>query len=160
MITTAKGDIADIIENTRKQYQGKNKRLVVIHGCNCFNNMGKGIALRLAQLYPQIVDSDNKTRKGDKSKLGDYTSAAIALDLVICNAYSQYTYGRGIQVDYNALESALTKIVQDANQYSHMPVVFLVPEKIGAGLAGGDPSIVREILNRVFENTDAILFDL
>ena len=48
---------------------------VVIHGCNCFNTTGAGVAKQIKLQYPEAYQADKLTIKGDKGKLGSYTQA-------------------------------------------------------------------------------------
>jgi O-acetyl-ADP-ribose deacetylase (regulator of RNase III) len=48
---------------------------VIIHGCNCFCQMGKGIALTIKNKFPDAYKADLETAKGEKNKLGTYSKA-------------------------------------------------------------------------------------
>ena len=48
---------------------------VVIHGCNCFNTMGAGIAKQLASNFPELKTVDDNTIYGSLDKIGTYTYA-------------------------------------------------------------------------------------
>ena len=118
---------------------------VVVHGCNCFNTMGSGIARQVREEYPEACQIDALTVPGDRSKLGLYTTAVGKNGTRIINAYTQYGYSRTeVSVDYNAVESVMELICE------HFPETprFAMP-KIGAGLAGGDWNIIEQILERV-----------
>jgi len=45
----------------------------IIHGCNCVNTMGAGIAYQVARFFPEAMQADMKTKRGDISKLGTYS---------------------------------------------------------------------------------------
>ena len=45
----------------------------IVHGCNCQNTMGKGIAKDIRFTWPGVYKSDCKTIKGDLNKLGTYS---------------------------------------------------------------------------------------
>lgn len=45
---------------------------VIVHGCNCFNAMGAGIALQIKRNFKKAYLVDQETTKGLKSKLGKY----------------------------------------------------------------------------------------
>ena len=81
---------------------------VIIHGCNCFCTMGAGIALTIKKVFPEAYQADLQTNKGDKEKLGNYTSATIHRNghqITVINAYTQYHYrGPGNKADYNAIK--------------------------------------------------------
>lgn len=113
---------------------------VIIHGCNCFNTMGAGIALQIKNKYPEAYEVDKNTIKGHKDKLGTYTSAQIG-NLTIINAYTQYRPGlNDLSENYSAIHNVMKKIAVDC-QGKRIGLPF-----IGAGLAGGDWNIIKDII--------------
>ena len=80
---------------------------VIIHGCNCFCNMGAGIAKSIKKDFPAAFMADQQTAIADKTKLGSYSQARIELAevaFVIVNAYTQYDWrGVGVKADYQAV---------------------------------------------------------
>lgn len=113
---------------------------VIVHGCNCFNTMGAGIALQIKNKYPETWDTDKNTIKGHKGKLGTYTSTKVG-DLIIVNAYTQYMPGyNDLQENYTAIQAVMEKLAVDfEGKKIGLPL-------IGAGLAGGDWNIIRDII--------------
>lgn len=126
---------------------------IVVHGCNCFNTMGSGVARQVKEQFPQAYNEDQKTLRGDETKLGNFTfGRKLRVDgseTIVVNAYTQYKYTFiEVDVDYKALETVFEKICE---RFSHE--VIAMP-KIGCGLAGGDWKTVSEILERVSEKYD------
>ena len=109
---------------------------VIVHGCNCFCTMSAGIARVIQDEFPEAYAADLVTVKGDRNKLGDYSSATVRRgehEITIINGYTQFHYhGDSVLVDYDAVERLFTKIKQ---QFSGRRIGY---PKIGAGLAGGD----------------------
>ena len=102
---------------------------VIAHGCNCFRNMGAGIALSIAKTYPAAFRADMTTAHGDSSKLGSYTLAEVE-EGVIANIYSQYAPGRDLRLP--KMINALEKLNEEfKGKHIGLPL-------IGCGLAGGD----------------------
>lgn len=125
MLNVIKGDLLAL---------GKDNTFdIILHGCNCFNVMGGGIAAQIAQQFPDAHLADQETVRGDAGKLGTYT---IGMDgrLVILNCYTQYGISRdGADVfEYTAFQRVLEKI-----QYRFGKWRIGLP-LIGMGLAGGD----------------------
>jgi O-acetyl-ADP-ribose deacetylase (regulator of RNase III) len=123
---------------------------VIGHGCNCMHNMGAGIAKTLAQRFPQVVEADLSTPHGAKDKLGTYSCATVAeLNLRVLNIYSQFSHKGPIpRADYAAIEQAARSISREfGGKRLGLPL-------IGAGLAGGDWLIIKEILGRELESVD------
>ena len=135
-----------------------NKFDAIIHGCNCFNTMGKGIAYTIRKVFPEAYEADKKTKKGDRNKLGDYSYAALNIkqkELFIINAYTQYDYRitsqKSINVDYEAIRKVFTRINKDFKGL-HIGI-----PRIGAGLAGGDWDKIKTIINEVTPDIDITL---
>jgi O-acetyl-ADP-ribose deacetylase (regulator of RNase III) len=123
---------------------------VIGHGCNCIHNMGAGIAKTLAQRFPQVFEADLLTPKDDPAKLGTYSKAQVVeLDLTILNIYSQHLYRGPLPLaNYPAIERAARSIAAE------FPGKRLGLPLIGAGLAGGDWLIIKEILGSELEALD------
>ena len=128
---------------------------LIIHGCNCFCTMGAGIAKSIKQIFPQAYAADKKTVKGDKSKLGSYSSSAIVLDdkeFTVINAYTQYHWrGAGNKADYDAIRDVITLIKKN---YTGKRIGYPL---IGAGLAGGDWNVISEIIDSELSGEDHTL---
>ena len=136
---------------------------IIVHGCNCFNTMGSGIARQIKTVFPQAYEIDCQSIRGSKDKLGSFTYATVHLTnarkskIIIANAYTQYNYGKGgLYVDYDAVENSMKLI----DAYFPLKLSVAYP-KIGAGLAGGDWSIIDPILRNAFSRRDQtlVLFD-
>ena len=124
---------------------------VIIHGCNCQNTMGAGIAKSIKQQFPAAYAADLATEKGSRDKLSTYSSATVDCDgheLTIVNAYTQFHWrspgtkrgDRGFNADYDAIRSVFAAIKSDfAGKRIGYPL-------IGAGLAGGDWNVISEII--------------
>lgn len=118
---------------------------VIVHGCNCFHTMGAGLAKQMADAFPECLYADKKTPYGDINKLGTYSSTVVRNKLggtfTIVNAYTQFRYGYGVHVDYDAIKKVFTLIARDF----HGKIIGY--PKIGAGLAGGDWDKIKRIID-------------
>lgn len=123
---------------------------IIVHGCNCFNTMGGGIAAQIAQQFPDAKLADDETIRGDAGKLGTYT-IGMGGRLVILNAYTQYTMSRdGMDVfEYNAFERVLNKI---ALRFGTWRLGFPM---IGMGLANGDKVRILTMLEEFSQRVEA-----
>jgi len=131
---------------------------VMVHGCNCFHKMGAGIAKEIKQRYPQAYHTDTMyTKRADKKKLGTYSSVSVIskknkdVSFYIVNGYTQFEYGKGVHIDYIALEKVFEKI---KNDFYGLRIAY---PKIGAGLAGGDWKKISKIIDEKLENCDHTL---
>lgn len=128
---------------------------VIAHQCNCFCNMGSGIAPQIAKRYPNVSKADQKTREGDASKLGTFTKAWVNHGHskgIVYNLYGQFRYGgQRMQTNYDALAAALKAMQNDLIKLGKADCIVGLP-LIGCGLGGGDWEVVSEIINEVFTN--------
>ena len=128
---------------------------VIAHQCNCFCNMGSGIAPQIAKRYPSAAEADQKTIRGDASKLGSFTKARVNRGHskgIVYNLYGQFRYGgQRMQTDYYALADALISMQFDITDNGMHGAIVGLP-LIGCGLGGGDWEVVSKIINEVFSN--------
>jgi len=140
-----KGDLLDLAE--KREFD------IIVHGCNCFNIMGGGIAYAIAKKYPQAKLVDSDTIRGNREKIGTFTiSKAFSKNLnssfFIINAYTQFSPSRGEDVfEYEAFDRILNQL---AESYPFSRFGFPL---IGCGLAGGNK---ERILNQIEEFANKI----
>jgi O-acetyl-ADP-ribose deacetylase (regulator of RNase III) len=133
---------------------------VIVHGCNCWCEMGAGIAKAIRQAFPEAYQADQQTEPGDRSKLGTCTEAVIEQDghrLVVVNAYTQFNYrpeAGKVLVDYEAVRSCMRWI---GNRHAGLRIGL---PKIGAGLAGGDWTCISQIIETELGGEDLTLVEL
>jgi O-acetyl-ADP-ribose deacetylase (regulator of RNase III) len=122
---------------------------VIIHGCNCFCAMGKGIALPIKKSWPEAYEADKKTKKGDREKLGSYSLAEVD-GLTIINLYTQYNYGSKDKADFDpyALEKGLEKVKENfSGKRIGLPA-------IGSGLGKGNWIVIKDIIGKKLRDED------
>jgi O-acetyl-ADP-ribose deacetylase (regulator of RNase III) len=129
---------------------------VIIHGCNCFCTMGAGIAKTIKQVLPEAYSADLKTANGSRDKLGSYSTASIERSgktIIVVNGYTQFHWrGRG-NADYSAIRSVMRRVKQEfAGRSIGYP-------RIGAGLAGGDWSLIAAIIDEELAGEDHTLVE-
>lgn len=134
---------------------------VIVHGANCLNTMGAGIAKEVREKIPDMWRADQNTRKGDIMKLGCYSWAHIEINhkgwFTGINAYTQYRYGSNHEdgdekpVDYDAITMVMRKINHNFKGKSiGIPL-------IGAGLAGGDWNKIKKIIETELKDMDVTI---
>ena len=126
-----------------------NEFYIIMHGCNCYNTMGAGIAAQVSQQFPDAKLADDETVRGDAGKLGSYT-IGMSGRLVILNCYTQFGISStGADVfEYNAFERVLDKIQYRFGKWRiGMPL-------IGMGLAGGDESRIIPMIERFAQHVE------
>jgi len=133
-----KGDLLELAE--------KGEFDAIIHGCNCFNTMGAGIALQIAKAYSNVELVDKLTSMGDSKKLGNFTFAKVKRDKFFFNVYNAYTqYQPGKHFKNAALKIVLFKL----NKLLPTSARIGMPQ-IGCGIGGGIWEEVRGIINTEF----------
>lgn len=130
---------------------------VILHGCNCQCQMGKGIALAIRTQFPEAYAVDQATLKGDAKKLGTISVAEIRrqdLNFYVVNAYTQLHWrGTGVKADYAAIRSAMQAVKA---RFSGKRIGY---PKIGAGLAGGDWQIISAIIEEELRDENHTLVE-
>lgn len=124
----------------------------IVHGCNCLNTWGAGIAFQMKQHFPEAYDVDRHTIKGYKAKLGNYTKHQYPSGLIIINAYTQYRPGPNpLEENYQAITDVFLKIKE---KFSGMRIGI---PAIGSGLAGGDFDTIYKIIEDVMGDEDVTM---
>ena len=130
---------------------------VIAHGCNCFCTMGAGIAKSVAAQFPQALNADRQTPKGERTKLGTCSFAEVETahgKLTVVNAYTQFHYrGRGDKADYEAIRVCMRWLAE------HYPHARIGLPKIGAGLAGGDWPRIERIMDEELSGCDVTVIE-
>jgi O-acetyl-ADP-ribose deacetylase (regulator of RNase III) len=139
MLQHAKGNLIDMAE------QGMFD--IIVHGCNCQNTMGSGIAKEIRARYPGVYQADTLATqqwRNPVAKLGNfstYTTIANGHPFVVINAYTQLHYlPRGIDhFEYESFYIILKKLESLGGVRFGFPY-------IGMGLAGGNGFRIQNML--------------
>lgn len=140
MLTKINGNLLDLADSGKFD--------IIVHGCNCFNTMGSGIAKQIRERYPDAYEADTAFgSKGDYDKLGNFSFANVMVNgklLTIVNAYTQYDFNRsGDKSDvfeYTSFQLILQKLVY------HAPTMRFGLPLIGMGLAGGNKDRIMTMI--------------
>ena len=147
MLKRVKGDLLKLAEEGRFD--------IIVHGCNCQNTMGSGIAKQIKDKYPEAFEADSRLDRIFNTqryeKLGNYTQANIDSRFIIINAYTQFDYlPRNVDhFDYASFAVILQKL---AHNYGYARFGF---PYIGMGLAGGDKDTIIQMLEDFTELVEA-----
>ena len=131
MLIHTKGNLIDLAE------QGEFD--VIVHGANCQNVFGSGIAKEIGERYPEAYEADTlatKQWKNPVAKLGNFSTYATigkSKPFIIVNAYTQVNFmPRGVDhFEYESFYLILKKLEALGGVRFGFPY-------IGCGLAGGD----------------------
>jgi O-acetyl-ADP-ribose deacetylase (regulator of RNase III) len=139
MLIRTKGNLIDLAEAGEFD--------IIVHGCNCLNTMGSGIAREIRERYPKAYDADTLATEQWKkpvAKLGNFSTYATVgkgKPFIIVNAYTQVNFApRGVDhFEYESFYLILKKL------QTLGPAKFGFPY-IGMGLAGGDATRIIAML--------------
>ncbi len=139
MLNHAKGNLIDLAE------QGQFN--VIIHGCNCQNTMGSGIAGELRSRYPQAYAADYRAAQQGLNKPGLFSFTEVLTDrfqkFTIVNAYTQNHYlPRG--KDHFEYEHFLSMMEKISYMFPRSRVGI---PYIGMGLAGGNKATILNMID-------------
>lgn len=141
---------------------------VIVHGCNCFCTMKRGIAPQMDKAFgcnnPDIFLQENNFYKGDIKKLGNIEGRLRSRDgserpggnlkefIIVVNAYTQYHWDTATKpFDYHAfilICKKLNKIYE--GKHIGMP-------RIGSHLAGGDWEQIKEIIQKELKDVNVTI---
>lgn len=146
---------------------------IIAHQTNCMGVMGAGIALSIKNKYPEMFNQYKRVTNSYKNKkqlLGRCllisedgkiikTNSKIENNNVkiIANLFGQYSFGKGLQTDYEALKKALLELKNFAKSNN---LSVGIPYNIGCGNAGGDWAIVENIIKEIFIDYPITIYKL
>jgi len=142
---------------------------VILHQANCYAVMGSGIAREVKYKYPSAFEADRKFEVpvGSKDRLGKFSYGwGDENQRVIFNLYGQHRYGRDQKyTEEDKLEEAVRGAFEKLNEVREHPTFRIkigLPMNMGCGLAGGDWTVVSELLQRAADdyNYDLHIFRL
>ena len=134
---------------------------VIVHGCNCWCRMKRGLAPQMADAFKcDTFELENPVYEGDINKLGqiDWENLQIREDghvfrsnkdyegttkLIVVNAYTQYHWDTNTKpFDYEAFILVCRKIAY------LFPGMHIGMPRIGSHLAGGDWNKIKAIIQK------------
>ncbi len=123
---------------------------VICHQTNCMGAMGSGIAKQIRAQFPTVYKTFLDTYNSKGNKLGNIDVIPIGEKFVV-NMYSQKEYlPRTVRhTNYEAFRECVKKI-KEYFYNEREDIIIGFPAKIGCGLAGGDWTIVRAIIEEEF----------
>lgn len=140
---------------------------VIAHQTNCLGIMGKGLALQIKNLWPNVFEEYKSYCKDpdDPHKLlGKCQIVHIESDRYVANLFGEYSFCESIapyeegrkprHTNYDALKEALHRL--HTWMVLNDKVTAGVPHCIGCGLAGGSWPIVHQMLVDEFEDDEDI----
>lgn len=133
---------------------------VIVHGCNAQGVMGSGVAKIIREKYTKAYDRYRKAYEmHGHLKLGDIISVPCDDATVIVNAITQEFYGRDGKryVSYDAVAESMQKINRFYEVYG---ITSVAMPQIGAGLGGGDWSVIESIIESELKDVKPYVYIL
>lgn len=137
---------------------------IILHGCNAQGVMGSGVAKAIRAKFPEAYAAYRTAFVKRWMTLGSVVFILCGRDTpgekMIGNAITQEFYGREpgrVYADYAGIEKAFEFINRRAPMYVGENGRVAMP-MIGAGLAGGDWSIISEIIERTATNYQPVVY--
>jgi O-acetyl-ADP-ribose deacetylase (regulator of RNase III) len=133
---------------------------LIVHGCNCEQSMGAGLARQIRIEFPEAYQADLSYDRELEDRLGTISGTKIKTTDVngeshkfyVMNGYTQlHARGYGVLADYDAIRSVFSTIA------SHFPNARIAYPKIGAGLARGDWDVIEDIIDEELAGLDHTL---
>jgi len=135
---------------------------VIAHGCNCFSKQKSGLAKQMVEAFGTDKFKMEITEQFTPMlKLGNIDWDAVYIlesdkILAVVNCYTQYEYGTDkVNADYEAITLCMRKL----NKVFAGRRIGL-PSFMCCGLAGGDWSVVKNILTTELKDCDVTLVSL
>ncbi len=119
---------------------------IVLHGCNNKGVMGSGVAKAIRDKWPRaFTQYEDAYHSRTGLDLGQVIPATITPTLIILNGVTQDGYGKDGKkyVSYKAIAEVFSVAGRLASQHK----LSLNFPLIGAGLGGGDWSVISDIID-------------
>lgn len=131
---------------------------VIIHGCNAQGVMGSGVARQIRARWPNVYEVYHLKHKVFGLDLGDIIPVATLDGKIIVNCITQDGFGRtgNRYVDYDAIARCMEQI---NDRVSNWEVSEIAMPRIGAGLGGGDWTIIESIILKHARNFIPVVYD-
>lgn len=132
------------------------------HQTNCLGIMGAGIAMHIKRMYPEVFTSYQNlcTEKGkERTLLGTCQIVKTNTENIhIANLFGQHGIGKGaMQTEYPALKEALSTLKEEAKKNN---LSVGLPYQLGSGLAGGEWSVVKKMIEEIFNDYPVTIYKL
>lgn len=125
---------------------------VIGHGCNILGYYNAGVAKQIRYQYPEAYRAYLDSFRNGDLILGYIQPVRVYETRYIVNMATQRDFGGDgkCYVSYDAIEECFKKLVKwcDSNYFKEIAI-----PKIGAGLGGGNWSIIEDIINEVTPKT-------
>ncbi len=132
----------------------------IVHGCNAQGVMGSGVARIVRDDYAAAYEFYKAQHAAHGLKLGD-VQFVPANGKTIVNAVTQHLFGKPVEptrfVDYDAVADCMKTVNQVLKLSGYTEVAM---PQIGAGLGGGDWTIIEKIIEQQLTDVQPVVYVL
>lgn len=132
---------------------------IVAHICNDRGGFGKGVALAVANRWPDAKVYYKRWYASDDFKLGRIQVVSVEQGLWVANMVAQQGYKTASNPEplcYESLRGCLVELAAEAEIHE---ATICMP-RIGTGLAGGDWDVIEPLIRETLGNQDVYVYDL
>lgn len=134
----------------------------IAHGCNIQGVMGSGVAKDIKENFPYAYEMYKLLCDEKEAYLGEIQPILAShrnIFKVVINCFTQEFYGRDNTkyVDYDAIRSCMREINKLIKNIEKKSVAM---PKIGAGLGGGDWTIISQIIEEELIDIQPVVYEL
>jgi O-acetyl-ADP-ribose deacetylase (regulator of RNase III) len=133
------------------------KESYIAHQVNCYGAMGRGVALQIRHMYPDVYRRYKAYCEEHRVKnlLGRILIIPTDDGRIICNLFGQEGYGQG---KCNTDIAALTKCFQSLEKIVPHSESIAMPYQIGCGLGGGNWDLVLPLIQDIFVHHTVVVY--
>lgn len=131
---------------------------MIAHGCNALGVMGSGVAYAIRKNFPEAYSEYVAAHKDLPLQVGEVIYVE-SNNRIIANMITQQnvaTYPGEVVVSYEGIRAALEDLNDKAVTLGIKEVAM---PKIGAGLGGGDWSIIEQIIEETSEDYTPYVYE-
>lgn len=130
---------------------------IILHGCNSMGVMGAGVAKLIKNKWPKAYKDYREHYDGYGLKLGSIVSSKQPDGKIIMHAITQDTIGSsGVHVSYWAIANIFYLLDQRISNLGFEHSIAM--PKLGAGLAGGDWSVIEAIIENTVKTFQPVVY--
>jgi O-acetyl-ADP-ribose deacetylase (regulator of RNase III) len=131
---------------------------LILHGCNAQGVMGSGVARLIRDKWPKAYQDYAECYNSYGLELGSVLTSRQSDGKIILNAITQNSYGRGgVHVSYWAIANVIRQLNENLDVRKEGAVAMPM---IGAGLGGGDWSVISAIIENEAKNFQPVVYVL
>jgi O-acetyl-ADP-ribose deacetylase (regulator of RNase III) len=134
---------------------------IIVHVCNDIGKWGKGFVLAISKRWIEPELKYKLWHQSGSMRLGMIQPVKVDNEIIVINMVAQHgikKHGNRHPIRYDALEFCLEKV--DVFAKMNYPGATIHMPKIGAGLAGGEWSVIEQIIQKTLREHKVYVYAL